>query len=218
MDRKAIVIGATGVVGREIIKLLGEDENYSEVVTFTRRVVDFDNPKILNYVIDFSEIEKYADLIEGEYLFSALGTTKAQAGSIEEQRIVDVDYQFQFAKIAAQNGVHHYHLVSSPGADADSSNDYLQMKGVLEDKTRALDFASHTFYKPSLIDGERKDKRVAEKIGIALVAPLKFIPGLSKYQKITGLEIAKKMVFEASRRERGKKEYVLDELFDLSDS
>ncbi len=218
MNRKAIVIGATGVVGREIVKLLGEDDNYSEVVTFTRRVVDFDNPKILNYVIDFSEIEKYEDLIEGEYLFSALGTTKSQAGSVENQRIVDVDYQFQFAKLAAQNGVHHYHLVSSPGADGQSSNDYLKMKGALEDKVKELDFASTTFYKPSLIDGDREDTRVAEKIGMVLATPLKFIPGLNKYRKITGLEIAKKMVFEASRRERGKKEYVLDELFDLGES
>jgi uncharacterized protein YbjT (DUF2867 family) len=215
MNRKAIVIGATGVVGREVVELLSQSEQFSEIVTFTRREFEFNSPKVINYVIDFDQIENYSDLIEGEFFFSCLGTTKSQAGSIELQRKVDLSYQLQFAQIAAKNGVHHYLLVSSPSADAESSNPYLKMKGELDDQVKELDFVSSSIFRPSLIDGKREDSRPVEKLGVILTQPLKYIPGLKKYQKITGLEIATKMIYEASKIPRGKKEYALDQLFDL---
>jgi uncharacterized protein YbjT (DUF2867 family) len=218
MDKKAIVIGATGVVGREVVKTLSLCDEISEIITFTRREYEFNSPKVINYVIDFDEIDNYADLVEGEFLFSCLGTTKSQVGSIEKQRIVDFSYQLKFAQVAATNGVHHYLLVSSPGADELSSNPYLKMKGDLDTAVNALDFASINLFKPMLIDGKRDDSRPAERLGVLLTQPLKYIPGLKKYQKIKGIEIAQKMVYEALKLPRGKKEYALDQLFDLGDS
>ena len=121
MNKKAIVIGATGVVGKEVVKLLSQNSQFSEIITFTRREYEFNSSKVINYVIDFNDIQKYEDLIDGEYLFSCLGTTKAQAGTVENQRVVDYNYQLEFAKLAANNGIHHYLLVSSPGANSQSS-------------------------------------------------------------------------------------------------
>ena len=216
MDKKAIVIGATGVVGREIVKLLSQNDQFSEIITFTRREYEFNSPKVLNYVIDFDKISDYEELINGEFLFSCLGTTKSQAGSYAKQKLVDFTYQLEFAKHAAQNGIHHYLLVSSPGANSKSGNPYLQMKGELDESVKSLDFASISLFKPMLIDGERSDTRIGEKLGIMLTKPFKFIPGLSKYQKITGVQIAEKMIFEALKEPKGKKEYVLDQLFDLN--
>jgi uncharacterized protein YbjT (DUF2867 family) len=215
MNRTAIVIGATGVVGREVVKVLSALDEVNEIITFTRREYDFESPKVINYVIDFENLEEYADLFQGEYLFSCMGTTKALAGSIEKQRVVDVDYQYEAAKLAQKNGTHHYHLVSSPGADEKSSNAYLQMKGELEEKIKKLDFASRSFYRPSLIVGERPDFRLGEKFGIAAASILPIIPGLKKYRAIKGEQIAKKMVFEAMKNKRGTKVYELDELFNL---
>lgn len=215
MDRKAVVIGATGVVGREVVKELIERSEVSEIVTFTRREVDFGSTKVINYVINFDEITNYSDLVSGEYFFSCLGTTKSQAGNIKKQRIVDVDYQLEFAKIAQKNGVHHYSLISSPGANPESSNDYLKMKGELDEEVRKLDFASISLFKPSLIVGERSDFRLGEKVGIAASKLIDHLPGLRKYRSITGAQIARKMVFEAMKVKSGKYTFKLDELFEV---
>ena len=215
MDRKAVVIGATGVVGREVVKELTQRSEISEVVTFTRRKVDFESPKVINYVIVFDKIEDYSDLVSGEYFFSCLGTTKSQAGSIDKQRIVDVNYQIEFASLAQKNGVHHYLLVSSPGANKDSSNAYLKMKGELDAKVKELDFASISIFKPSLIVGTRSDFRFGEKVGIVASKFINHVPGLKKYRSITGAEIAHKMVNEAMKVKSGKRNFELDELFEI---
>jgi len=213
MDRRAIVIGATGVVGREVVEELCLRDEISEIVTFTRREVNFKSNKVINYVINFDKISELSDLIYGEYFFSCLGTTKAQAGSIEAQRKVDLDYQLEFAKLAQKNGIHHYFLVSSPGAQAASINPYLKMKGELDDEVRKLDFVSTSLFKPSLIVGDRSDFRLGEKIALKMSSILEVIPGLKKYKSITGKEIAKKMVFEAMNIKNGFNQYELDELF-----
>lgn len=215
MDRKAVVIGATGVVGREVVKELINQNEISEIVTFTRRDVDFGSSKVINYVIDFNDISNYTDLISGEYFFSCLGTTKAQAGSIKNQRVVDLDYQLEFAKLAQKNGIHHYFLVSSPGANAKSSNEYLKMKGELDDEVFKLDFESTSLFKPSLIVGDRSDFRLGEKVGIVASKLIDHLPGLKKYRSITGSQIARKMITEAMRVKSGKHVYELDELFEL---
>jgi uncharacterized protein YbjT (DUF2867 family) len=217
MNRTAVVIGATGVVGREVVKELASRDEISEIITFTRRNYDFESPKVINYVIDFDHIDDHADLVQGEYLFSCLGTTKALAGSIENQKVVDVDYQLQFAKLAQKNGIHHYHLVSSPGADGSSGNAYLQMKGELEDETKKLDFASKNYYRPSLLVGEREDFRFGEKFGIMAASVLPYVPGLKKYRAIKGKEVALKMVHEAMKLNRGTKIFELDDLFNLEE-
>lgn len=213
MDRRAIVIGATGVVGRELVEELSRRDEISEIVTFTRREVNFKSAKVINYVINFEEIHNLSDLIYGEYFFSCLGTTKAQAGSIENQRKVDLDYQLEFAKLAQKNGIHHYFLVSSPGADSQSMNAYLKMKGELDEAIKKLDFASISIFKPSLIVGQREDFRLGEKLAIKMSSVLEVIPGLKKYKSITGNQIAKKMVLEAMQVKNGFNQYELDELF-----
>jgi uncharacterized protein YbjT (DUF2867 family) len=217
MNRTAIVIGATGVVGREVVKLLGDNPEVDQIVTFTRREFDFESPKVINYVIDFDNLSQYQDLVEGEYFFSCLGTTRALAGSLEKQRIVDFDYQFQFAQMAQKNGVHHYHLVSSPGADAKSSNGYLKMKGELEEATLKLDFASRCYYRPSLILGERADFRLGEKLGAVAGKFLTVLPGLAKYRPISGEQIAHKMIYESSRITYGTHYFELDEMFNIGE-
>ena len=213
MNRKAIVIGATGVVGREVVKLLIRSEQFSEVVTLTRQKFESNSTKVINYVIDFNNIDKYKDLIDGEFFFSCLGTTKRAAGSVGAQRLVDFDYQFQFAKIAATNGVHHYSLVSSFGADINSFSSYLQMKGDLDTQVKSLDFASVNIFKPSLIVGYRAGFRFFESFAILLLGLVEFVPWFRRYRRITGKELAKKILYEALNDPKGNREHLLDELF-----
>ena len=101
---KAIVVGATGAVGRDLVELLCHDPRYTEVRTFTRRELGIENPKIHPYVVDFERTEGWHDLVQGDVIFSALGTSKKQAGSKEAQYHIDHDYQMMFAEFAKKNG------------------------------------------------------------------------------------------------------------------
>ena len=133
----ALVIGATGATGRELVKLLLNDNEVEKVTIFVRNAPVINHEKLKTCVIDFNEIENHKDLIKGDVLFSALGTTKKDAGGKKEQYSVDYTFQHEFAKIAAINGVENYSLVSSVGANSKSSFFYPKTKGALED---ACDF------------------------------------------------------------------------------
>ena len=108
--------------------------------------------------------------LKGDVLFSCLGTTKKQAGSIAAQRIVDFDYQLQIAQIAVENGVPHYLLVSSSGANAKSRAAYMKMKGELEEQVKALPFQRISIFQPSLLLGDRPESRFGEQLA-ALFMP-----------------------------------------------
>ena len=148
----ALVLGATGATGKELVKLLLEDSNFSQVSLFIRRTIDVDHEKLTIHKIDFTRLNEYNSLVEGDVLFSALGTTKQEAGGKKEQFLVDYTYQYEFAKMASENGVNHYSLVSSIGADKNSFFFYPKIKGALESSIKSLKFNKiHIFQPPSLI-------------------------------------------------------------------
>ena len=94
MKQKVIVIGATGLVGRALVEQLAQNDGVERIVTLTRRAVEYNSQKVENHVLDFAQLARHAELFRGDVLFSCLGTTRQQAGSIAAQRVVDVDYQF----------------------------------------------------------------------------------------------------------------------------
>ncbi|WP_444921797.1 NAD-dependent epimerase/dehydratase family protein [Microbulbifer sp. CnH-101-G] len=210
---RAIIIGATGLIGNHLVEQLAKEAFIDEIVTLTRRNTPSPHPKVRNEVVDFDRLEEYAELFRGDLLFSCLGTTKKQAGSLEQQHKVDVDYQFHAAQLAANNGVSHYLLVSSSGANAKSSNAYLRMKGELEQKVLLLPFAQISIFRPSLLMGDRSDSRPAEKIGAILLPWICLLPGLRRYRPIKGAQVAAKMVSESQRQGKGLETFTLDELF-----
>ena len=118
---KAIVIGATGAVGKELVRALLDDARYTEVAVFVRRDPGVTHPKLTAHVINFEQPDTWRALVTGDVLFSALGTSLKQAGSKEAQRRIDYDYQYMFAEAAHANGVPHLVLLSSLGADSRTS-------------------------------------------------------------------------------------------------
>jgi uncharacterized protein YbjT (DUF2867 family) len=213
MPKTAIVIGATGLVGQAVVDQLAAADFTIKVVTLTRRPVRHPSAKVQNRVVDFDHLDAYADDFAGDLLFSCLGTTRKQAGSIAAQRTVDVDYQYKAAELAAAQGVRHYLLVSSSGAKADSGNAYLKMKGELETLVQRLPFERISIFQPSLLLGQRAEPRPGEKLWSWILPPLCALPGLRRYRPIRGEQVAAKMARVSQRPGQPREWFRLDEIF-----
>ena len=175
---KAIVIGATGAVGKELVRAMLDDARETEVAVFVRRDPGVTHPKLTAHVINFEQPDTWRAFVTGDVLFSALGTSLKQAGSKEAQRRIDYDYQYMFAEAAHANGVPHLVLLSSLGADSRSSIFYLRLKGELDDAVQRLGFDTvHIVRPPSLIRPEAK--RLGETAVVKILQGLNAV-GIAK--------------------------------------
>ncbi|HBQ60778.1 MAG TPA: NADH-quinone oxidoreductase subunit F [Balneolaceae bacterium] len=215
MSKTAIVIGATGLVGSEVLDLLLEDDRYSKVKVFHRRSTGIKHPKLEEHVIDFGNIAEWKQLVTGDELYSALGTTIKKAGSQEQQYTIDYTYQFEAAKAAAENGVNKYSLVSSAGADHQSRVFYSRLKGELDHDVEDLSFEVITIMRPSILAGERNESRPGESIGMFFMKFVTKIPGLKKYRPIPGRTVAQGMINSLHKCPPGYHIFELDEIFYL---
>lgn len=207
------MLGATGLVGRSLVEQLANAEHIGRVVTITRRPSTALSAKVVNHVVDFNRLDDYAAQFAADYLFSALGTTRKQAGSIAAQRKVDLDYQLAAALLAARSGAAHYLLVSSAGADAGSRNPYLAMKGELEQRVMELPFPRISIFQPSVLTGQRAEARASERIAGVILGGLHVIPGLRRYRPIRGEQVAHKMVIVSNTPGPSREWFRLDEVF-----
>lgn len=185
---KAIVIGATGLVGRSIISQLLLKPEISEVSVFARRSTGIQNPKLTEHIVDFEKVNDWKDKVTGDVLFSALGTTLKTVGSKEAQYRIDHDYQLMVALAAAANGVSSYVLISSVNSSSRSPFFYLKMKGELEDKVSTLSFKSMTILRPGPLKGNRENPRMMEVISTAILSKL---PVGSGMKPVEGDQVAK---------------------------
>jgi len=161
---KALVIGATGATGKDLVDQLLNDPDYNEVNIFVRKPTEIDHPKLKTHIVNFEKPEEWRNLVQGDVAFSCLGTTLKDAGSKEAQKKVDYDYQYNFAKTAKENEVDDYILVSSYGANPKSKIFYSRMKGELEQSVKDLHFNKVTIFQPGML--ERKDtSRPGEVLG-----------------------------------------------------
>lgn len=165
---KALVIGATGAVGKDLTEQLLADERFDRVDIFVRRIVDIKSDKLVIHVVDFDHPGLWADKLAGDVLFSCMGTTIKAAGSQDSQWKVDYTYQLDAAKAARENAVPNYVLVSSIGADSRSKVFYTRMKGALEDAVRDLGFEGCFILRPPSLIRKGSD-RFGEKAGVGIL-------------------------------------------------
>lgn len=200
--KTAIVAGATGLVGKELLQQLLELPRYSRVVALSRKPVEVNHPKLDHVITDFLNPAKALHDISGDDIFCALGTTMAKAGSREKFYEVDFVYPVELAKATLRLGARQYLLVSALGADKGSAIYYNRVKGEVEEAVKAQGFQSVHIFRPSLLLGPRKEKRAGEDAAKFLYKAFGFlIP--RKYKAIDARAVARAMIFQASREARG---------------
>lgn len=199
---KALVIGATGATGQDLVDQLLADATFEEVHIFVRRELALRHEKLHTHIIDFDRPQHWHRLVTGDVLFSCLGTTIKEAGSKKAQWKVDYDYQYQFAEAARENGVPTYVLVSSTGASSTSRVFYSRMKGELEVAVKKLGFPSLSIVQPPILDRKNSD-RAGEKAGLKAITALNKV-GLFKSQRpLPTEELAQVMIRQAKEKPPG---------------
>jgi uncharacterized protein YbjT (DUF2867 family) len=191
-NRTTLVVGATGLVGSEIVKQLVADPTVSRLILAVRRPITGLGPKVEARVIDFDRIEADPSPFAVDQIFCALGTTIRQAGSQEAFRKVDFEYPLAVARAGLKQGARHFLLVSALGANSTSSIFYNRVKGELEDQLRSLGYRAVTIARPSLLLGKRDEFRLFERLGMVIG---EFVPG--RYRPVHAAAVARSLVTAA---------------------
>ncbi|AIQ72242.1 MULTISPECIES: oxidoreductase [Paenibacillus] len=206
MLRIALVLGATGLVGKAVTEELLNREGWGEVRVLVRTPLALEHPKLKQIVVDWENLAEYSDSFEGVHsIFCCLGTTIKKAGSQEKFERVDLDYPLAAATIARDHGVKQFLVVSSMGADAKSRNFYSRTKGRAEEALSKIGFQGLHLFRPSLLLGHREEFRLGERVAARLMKALEFVMvgKAAKYRAIPGVTVARAMVNIASADTHG---------------
>lgn len=212
--KTALLIGSTGLIGKELLSNLLESSHYEKVIIFVRKKLELSHIKLEQIIVDFEKIEEIKNLIKGDDFFCTIGTTIKTAGSKEAFKKVDFEYPKQFAQFAQENKVSQFLVISSLGANEKSTNFYLKVKGELETYLKFSNFKSVTVFQPSLLLGNRKEFRFGEKIGelFGKLFPFIFIGNLKKYKPIKAKTVADAIIKIALQNNSGFGIYQSDEI------
>lgn len=215
----AAVLGATGLVGENLVQQLLKDPAFSKVRILVRSQVNLSHPKLEVQVTDFNNPAEYRNKLgEGNCIFCCIGTTqKKVSGNKNKYRSIDVDIPVNAARMGKDAGFTKYLLVSAVGANAHASNFYLKLKGEVENEIAAIHFDSFHVFRPSVLLGKRKEFRLAE---IIAKGAMQIISGLfvGKFKKLKGIEasdVAKTMVAAAKSDRKGMFKHHYEEMINV---
>ena len=198
--RNALIAGATGLVGNELLQLLLSDPSYSKVLILVRKKIPVDHPKLIQLQVDFNRIESLSIPVQVQDAFCTLGTTIRTAGSQEAFRKVDYDYVVGLGKLCEKNKISKFLVVSAMGADVSSRVFYNRVKGEMENTVGQLAIPSIIICRPSLLMGKRRESRPGERLAQAVMGGLGFlfVGGLKKYKAIQARTVAAAMIAAAA--------------------
>ena len=213
----ALVVGATGLVGSHCLKTLLDSGAYERVVAFTRRPLGQQHPRLVETIVDFNKLEDVEPFPTAD-VFCALGTTIAKAGSQADFLKVDFEYPRIIAERSAAAGANQFLLVSSAGANPQSSNFYLRVKAQLEKAVTGLSFESVHIFRPSFLIGARAEFRVADALAGPAMRAVQFalVGKLRKYRPIAASTVASAMVVAAREAKPGRHIYHYDDIVSLA--
>ena len=215
--KTALLFGASGLVGSHLLNQLISNNNYSKIKLFVRSAIDLNDPKIEIIQTDFNNLENHREDIKGDDCFFCIGTTKKNSPDKNEYKRVELEVPKQIAQIAKSNLVNSFVFISSGYADPKSSGDYLKFKGEVEEELKKLNFPKLGVMRPSFLLGDRKEKRVGEKIGIfifKLISPLLLGP-LKKMKPIHSEIVARSMI-KVANEDLQKNTFESNEIMELT--
>ena len=194
--KTALLLGATGLVGKELLDQLLEHKAYSRVIAPTRRKLPRSSKKLDNPQINFEKLGRHRELFRCQDVFIALGTTIKKAGSKEAFRHVDYDYIVQAAQLAQAGGANQCLLVSAAAADSESAFFYNRVKGETEEAITRMDFWAIHLFRPGVLLGKRDELRIAEKVAAGVSTVLRQISPklLGEYNPTDARVLARKMI------------------------
>lgn len=214
-SRVALIAGATGLVGWQLLNLLLGDSYYSKVYVLTRRELTLSHPKLEQVIMDFDDLNEEISLPEANDIYCCLGTTMKKAGSKEAFRKVDYTYPFKLAKLGAEHGASQYLLVSAMGANKGSLFFYNRVKGDIEDAvSKIVQYKAVHIFRPSLLLGHRHEDRKGEALMqkiTRIIRPLMIGP-FKKYRPIQAHVVAEGMLNAAKQDGRGVILYPSEEI------
>ncbi len=192
MSKKAVVIGATGLVGKHLLEYLLEDDFYSAVTVYARKPLEKENPKLTQIIGDLLDDDFFGDCIEADHTFCCIGTTQSKTPDLSLYKNIDYGIPVRVAQMGLKGGMDKFLVISSMGANEKSHLFYPRVKGQMEKALRKMGIPHLHIFRPSLILGKRDEFRVGEKLGIFLYKIFGFlIP--AKYKGIQATTIARAM-------------------------
>ncbi len=203
-NKSALIVGATGLIGGELLQILKNHPYYQKVYVLTRRPLSIGHERVTEVVANFDEL-KSGDLPEIDDIYCCLGTTMKKAGSKSAFRKVDYEYPIKVGQIGKEKGAQQYMLVTALGADKNSRFFYNEVKGEVEEAVVGLGYQAVHIFRPSLLLGDREEKRTGEHIAqlvMNVVSPLMLGP-LKNYRPIEGKHIAEAMFIAAKQNLEG---------------
>ena len=218
MNYKAVIAGASGLVGNLLLEQLLGHPAYAEVSVLVRKKLKVQHPKLKQILVDFDRLGDYQEEINGHALFCCLGTTRSKTPDLKIYRKIDHDYPVQLGKIGAKNSMPQLYLISSLGANASSPFFYPKLKGETEADIKQVEINRICIYQPSLLTGNRQERGIAERFAtnlFKLVDPL-LIGSLKKYKSISAETVAKAMVNQSLKNGSGIFTYPSDQIKKLA--
>ena len=201
MAKSAIVLGATGLTGNILLKMLLDDSRYSNIIVFGRNSCNLKHPKLEEYIIDLFELEHYANKFKAHEVFCCIGTTKGKTSDKKIYMKIDYGIPVAAAKLCKANGIQTFIVISALGAKKKSKVFYNRVKGEMETAVLAQQITNTYILQPSLITGNREEFRFGESflnVIMTIFKPILHIGDLKRYLPIHPEKIAKCMVWLAN--------------------
>jgi uncharacterized protein YbjT (DUF2867 family) len=212
--KTALVLGATGLIGKELVKIISDQNDYEKIHLFVRKPIELPSDVCEVHIVNFDSLNDYIELFKVTDVFCCLGTTIKKAKTKEAFRKVDYEYPVEAAKLAKENGAEKFLIVSSMGADIKSLFFYSRVKGEVEESLKVLNLASLHIFRPSLLLGEREEFRLGEKVAekASDVINKLLIGPLRPYRGIQARKVAAAMAVMAQSNNKGNFVYLSHEM------